>query len=373
MALLDPQPSNYFRQDPQNAMNPIWDIYNYNLASDPNTIYGRLMAGRTPNYIAAIQAGQPLLALSGSDRPFFGMGAGNIPVGDPNYPNGTGINDTFLRVSDMTQLAADTTVPPQGRPDMPRAFENPRSPNPPLDHPYLRFEPLNKMFNSLTSRSNVFAVWCTVGYFEVVDDTARPVKLGAEIGKANGNNVRHRFFGVIDRTELAIAGRLLNTAPAPGGGGTVQPNPTYPLLGPGTAWLELEMAPGGNAVAQFANGAIVGQTPANIPGRPPMEWSIAGNTAGANGPIPGTGSVLIVDRGTINEEWVQVIQVSQTQPPGTPPPSANVPVWIQAYFIRPHTNPGFGVTEPGNPGPQPPIDVRDYQHAPVVPVSVVIN
>ena len=55
-----------------------------------------------------------------------------------------------------------------------------------------------------------------------------------------------------------------------------------------------------------------------------------------------------------------------------PAPSANSSAWIQAVFIRPH-NPGFNVTQPGNPGPQPPLDVRDYQHAPVIPVSVTIN
>jgi hypothetical protein len=84
--------------------------------------------------------------------------------------------------------------------------------------------------------------------------------------------------------------------------------------------------------------------------------------------------VLALDRGSSNEEWVQVIGITNQNPnPGRmPAPSANSPAWIQAVFIRPH-NPGFNVTQPGNPGPQPPLDVRDYQHAPVIPVSVTIN
>jgi hypothetical protein len=366
-ALLDPQTSNYFTAN---------DIQQF--------IYPNLLNSRTPNYLTAIQNGTPLQALSPQlDRPFAGMASGHIPYNDPFYPNGTttffpnatGIGDTFLRPNTLAQALFSAAGDPtnQGHPELPRLFENPRAvgaapsyiPDNVLGHPYLRFEPLNKVYNNLTTRSNVFGVWCTVGYFEVLDDTVRPVRLGAEIGKSAGTNVRHRFFSVIDRTEVVIAKNLINSASGAGGAAI---NVNNSLLGPGQQWVELEMSPGpapGTPVATCTNatGPIIGVPLTNPnPGRQPIAWNI------------GLGSVLVIDRGTANEEWVQVTAVSQTNPNpgGNPAASSNSAVWVQANFIRPH-NPGFGVTQPGNPGPQPPLDVRDYQHAPVIPVSVTIN
>lgn len=165
-ALCDWQPSSNFTQ------------------RDVDDIYDALMLRRTPA-LSTIGPGP-------NDRPILSLATGVEP---PNVqhpePSGRGINNTVLQQF--------------GGPDPRRRLFQPpipRNENDPASHPYIQYELLNKIYNHVTNRSNVFAVWVTVGFFEVNDENQRPVRLGAELGSAEGRQVRHRMFAIVDRSTM---------------------------------------------------------------------------------------------------------------------------------------------------------------------------
>ena len=80
-------------------------------------------------------------------------------------------------------------------------------------HPYWRTEHLQRMINQTTVRTHQYAVWITIGFFEVIRQgdlgmlATNPQLafdiLGPEIGAANGKTTRFRNFFLIDRLQLA--------------------------------------------------------------------------------------------------------------------------------------------------------------------------
>jgi hypothetical protein len=269
LALSDPQPSNHFTAA---------DVYNPADPHDPSTVYGRLLALRTPSGVPG-PTDRPFLSLAAGHSPKPGDGT-YPPGGDPLFPNGSGINDTILR-SAVSDGGAET----------PRLFEVPAG------HPYLQEELLTKIYNNLTVRSNVFAIWITVAFFEVVDDTTRPVKLGPEINRDEGRHRRHRLFAVVDRTNLKWFTTQSQT--------------------------EVALPPGRSSVS-------VTVTPASMSGKSGSgrPWSIQ------------VGSLLTIDRGG-NEESVRVTDVTPTS--------------FTAVFTLSHAR-GFRISVRGNPGPWPRYD-----------------
>ena len=83
--------------------------------------------------------------------------------------------------------------------------------NDPTRNPYFYYQGLERLGNLVTTRSNVYAVWITVGYFEVspwptgglpTPGAAHPdgYQLGRELGSDTGEIERHRAFYIFDRT-----------------------------------------------------------------------------------------------------------------------------------------------------------------------------
>src|SRR5207244_4510710 len=155
MALCDAQPSNAFNED------------------QVRHLFKLLRDKRSPQ-------GAP----SEGDKPFRSLATGLYPADETQFATGS-IDDTILRRATGVGLSQRLFQPLNGQP-----------------HPYLQYQLLTKIFNNVTIRSNVFAVWLTAGFFEVTDDSTQPVKLGAEIGRAENRHVRHRMFAIVDRSVL---------------------------------------------------------------------------------------------------------------------------------------------------------------------------
>ena len=115
------------------------------------------------------------------------VNSGNAsPTGDTTYNAATG-RPTFDLSSNTAYLGS---VPNDNR-----------------QHPVFQTEWLQKVMNNTTVRTHQFAVWVTVGFFEVtqVGDAQTvpptPDQLGSEVGLREGRNVRYRSFFLLDRTK----------------------------------------------------------------------------------------------------------------------------------------------------------------------------
>jgi hypothetical protein len=315
-------------------INTIWDIETFRAlcdqngsswigtnygAADVDTIYNNMMSntstgvqnGRTPfapsgftnpktspalprefdasAFTGTLPTGYPTTP----DHPFLGLATGQTTgAAGTQFPNNRGIDDTLLRTS------ANTGVPG-------RLFQDPGDLTVTPPHPYLQYQLLTKMFNNVTTRSNVFAVWVTVGFFEVTDPTTTPPTLGTEIGKSEGRNIRHRMFAIVDRTNLAAIQTSLNS------GSSIS------VTDPDTN--------GGQGFNRLTLSTIMPTS--GTDSRTGKSWSLQ------------TGLTLSVEPGTDNEENVVVLSdgtnlVGEFRKSHTPPSGGSVPVIVR-----------------GNPGP----------------------
>jgi hypothetical protein len=294
---------------------------NINAIWDPEVF--RALAGRTDCnfftdadvdnwFLKMRQARSPNGVPTDGDRPFLGFGCGNI-------------EDTLFRADP----ADPSPVPPFAKR---RMFEPEVLPPAGNGHPYIKYEFLKKLFNNLKTRSNVFAVWVTVGFFEVLDDRSpnRPPVLGTEIGRDSNRHKRHRMFAIIDRSAATVAFDRATGKPVPGMAG---PPPFFipsfsPVDSPGLALVDVPDISG-----TYED----------------RSWQI------------NVGDSLVIDTGT-NQEVVTVLEARAVQAADLP--ANRGPYVIKALFGKPHMT-RFAISNAmlGNPGPQPRFDVRqaDFQ------------
>lgn len=286
------------------------------------------------------------------DRPFksFGSAMLNGAPGVVGAWSPTDIADTLLR----SRLTPD----PDGvtRPVFSRVGPAPAPGTTPL-HPYHEFEPLRKALNSLTTVSDNYMVVLTVGFFEVRQGTAgdpsNPPVLGKEVYDRVPGDMRHRFFSIVDRTQLGI--ELDNTgSPILNADGSRRQAAGW--------YTELTVPPSptstGNLYIRFvATGGDANSIQLHYDGQ---DFTIA------------AGNLLRLGTGA-NAETVAVQGLSATDSAGNALPAFDpttglATVTLAANPTRTHFA-GEAVTNnvlPGNPGPPPVFNFRDPQQQSVI-------
>lgn len=168
---------------------------NINTALDP-LLWNGVMA----EYASSVPAGGPFLdyaTMNGSRRGAMNEFAN--PFRETIDPM-VGVNGGLLRKGSVTDalFSYDPGLSQQAHNNSDR-------------NAYFRYDAIQRLGNLVTTRSSVFAVWVTVGFFEVDPATGdllptvpaappTPTEPGQELGKDTGEVRRHRGFFIFDRS-----------------------------------------------------------------------------------------------------------------------------------------------------------------------------
>jgi hypothetical protein len=147
---------------------------------------------------------------------------------------------------------------------------------------YEKTESLRKVMNNITFTSNAFAVWVTVGFFEV--DAANQVT--QEIGKSENRHVRHRMFAIVDRSQLVLPDQQLTTLAAPSNKIT----PAIMVAATSGSYAPNFGSPNAPARVDYPNWNITAGTPLTIDKDLPTEETVTaarvnGNTLEVSQPL----------------------------------------------------------------------------------------
>lgn len=148
-------------------------------------------------------------------NPFRPPGHGSlVPLPDLERPD---VETTLLRsLATVPDYGGPAQTPPGNLPLLEGGHVSVNNATIASTHPrnsMFRYNALRRMGNMVTTRSNVFAIWITVGYFDVepnmvpgepapVVDVFHPdgYRVAQEVGIDTGQVRRHRAFYIVDRT-----------------------------------------------------------------------------------------------------------------------------------------------------------------------------
>jgi hypothetical protein len=213
--------------------------------------------------------------------------------------------------------------------------------------PTVRQELLSKIIGNTTSRSNCFAVWVTVGFFEVVSEQGNPTTAAPKyiLGKEMQPRTRRRMFSLVDRTMLEAWRVQLVTS-----NNDLAPRANVDqqsglLLNPVVIPLDKLAYNGPAGLAYLSTG------------------SVFQSLTGKSYPVA-LGSVLTIDPNNFNEETVEVEDLT---------PFGNLGK-IGIVARKPHGANPF-ICSRGNPGPIPRenIDLDDLKNFGLIPYFQVLE
>jgi hypothetical protein len=315
------------------------------------------------------------------DRPFRSTATGYSAKGsDLQHPsNQIGINDTMLRnfsvKADQTQggqpdPSGGGTGPITGRlvQQLSGVVPNISDADPQNTiNPYWKYQMITKLFNNVTTRSNVFAVWVTVGFFKVTDDTTAPPKLGAEIGKAEGRNIRHRMFAIVDRSNLTVQSNGPDGFGTPGGAPIFLKGNLY-IPDPGIFNAANPPTP-----PVVVSGAVYDQTTKSLYGScEGIPWRIVAQSGTQSGTqlIIGYADPAAQYGNSMTQFQTGVTQINPPDSTTGAPPTIQIglpanmpsPFLINVPYSNDPNNPQLAPPNnfPGNPGPQTRFSPRDF-------------
>jgi hypothetical protein len=248
-------------------------------------------------------------------------------------------------------------------------------------HPYQSHEAMRKIMNNTTTVSHTFAVWMTVGYFEVPDRDASGntiqnpapsgvpgvpdfVRLGKEYYKEVPGDTRHKFFAIVDRSNVAL---VADPRPAPNGQLPTGSTNQHARVRPFFTTVEATAAAGTNQIQIATPGPAAGQ------------FYVDGNLVAID-PNDPQRNRLVIGTGA-NQEVVVVSPTGMTFNAATGVTTFTIS-GVVAPTVSPTLTKNHAIGEcvsnvrPGNPGPQwgypstgpdPNFDVDSPMYQPIVP------